>query len=43
MFDNTKPENPDYQIRVRASKHEPDMSFLNKYLKIKTIEDKLFT
>jgi hypothetical protein len=43
MFDNTKPENPDYQIRVRASKHEPDMFFLNKYLKIKTIEDKLFT
>jgi hypothetical protein len=40
LFDATAPDNPDYQIRVRASKHEPDMFFLNRCLK--TIEDKLF-
>lgn len=40
LFDATAPDNPDYQIRVRASEHEPDMFFLNKCLK--TIEDRLF-
>jgi len=40
LFDNQNPEDPKFEIRVRAIKHEPDMFFVNKYLKL--IEDKLF-
>ena len=40
LFDNQKPEDPNFEIRVRAIKHEPDMFFVNKNLKL--IEDKLF-
>ncbi|MBI5324257.1 MAG: hypothetical protein HZB41_03080 [Ignavibacteriae bacterium] len=40
LFDNKKPEDPNFEIRARAVKHEPDMFFVNKNLKI--IEDKLF-
>ena len=40
LFDNKQPENPNFEIRVRAIKHEPDMFFVNKNLKL--IEDKLF-
>ena len=40
LFDNQNPEDPNFEIRVRAIKHEPDMFFVNKNLKL--IEDKLF-
>lgn len=40
LFDNTNFADPNFEIRVRATKHEPDMFFVNKNLKI--IEDKLF-
>jgi hypothetical protein len=40
LFDAENPEEPDYQIRVRATKHEPDMFYANRNLKI--IEDALF-
>lgn len=40
LFDSKKPEDPNFEIRVRAIKHEPDMFFVNKNLKL--IEDKLF-
>jgi len=40
LFDKQKPEDPNFEIRVRAIKHEPDMFFVNKNLKL--IEDKLF-
>ena len=40
LFDNKKPEDPNFEIRARAVKHEPDMFFVNKNLKL--IEDKLF-
>ncbi len=40
LFDNQNTEDPNFEIRVRAVKSEPDMFFLNKNLK--QIEDKLF-
>ncbi len=40
LFDKKEKE-PEFEIRVRASRHEPDMFYVNKYLKL--IEDKLFT
>jgi hypothetical protein len=40
LFDSKKPEDPNFEIRVRAIKHEPDMFFVNKNLNL--IEDKLF-
>lgn len=40
LFDNTSPSNPNYEIRTRANRHEPDMFYVNKYIKL--IEDKLF-
>jgi hypothetical protein len=40
LFDTENPEQPDYQIRVRATKHEPDMFYANRNLKV--IEDALF-
>jgi len=40
LFDATNVENPNFEIRVRALKHEPDMFFVNKNLKF--IEDRLF-
>jgi hypothetical protein len=40
LFDNKNSEDPNFEIRVRAIKHEPDMFFVNKNLKL--IEDKLF-
>lgn len=41
LFNTKDPADPDYQIRVRSSKHEPDMFYVNKYMKL--IEDDLFT
>lgn len=40
LFNNIDPKNPEFEIRVRPRKHEPDMFYVNKYMKI--IEDKLF-
>ncbi len=40
LFDNQKVEDPNFEIRVRAIKHEPDMFFVNKNLK--QIEERLF-
>ena len=40
LFDNKNPSDPNFEIRARAVKHEPDMFFVNKNLKL--IEDKLF-
>jgi len=40
LFDKKKKE-PEFEIRVRALRQEPDMFYVNKYLKI--IEDDLFS
>lgn len=34
LFNATSPKSPDFQIRVRATKHEPDPFYANKYLKL---------
>lgn len=41
LFDNTNAENPQFEIRVRPLKHEPDMFYVNKYMKM--IETELFS
>jgi hypothetical protein len=41
LFDSNNPDIPLFEIRVRAIKHEPDMFYVNKYMK--TIEDDLFS
>ncbi len=40
LFDAENPEEPNYQIRVRATRHEPDMFYANRNLKV--VEDELF-
>lgn len=40
LFDHTNKDTPDFEIRVRATRHDPDTFFVNKNLKL--IEDKLF-
>jgi hypothetical protein len=40
LFDADNPGTPSYQIRVRATKHEPDMFYANRNLKV--VEDELF-
>jgi hypothetical protein len=40
LFDHTDKDNPEFEIRVRALRHDPDTFFVNKNLKL--IEDKLF-
>ncbi|HEY5123016.1 MAG TPA: hypothetical protein VIK14_04705 [Ignavibacteria bacterium] len=40
LFNHTKKDTPNFEIRVRATRHDPDMFFVNKNLKL--IEDKLF-
>ena len=40
LFDVDNPKSPNFEIRVRAVKTEPDVFYVNKYLKI--IEEKLF-
>jgi len=40
LFDNTNPAFPQFEIRVRANKNEPDMFYVNKYMRI--VEDELF-
>jgi len=39
LFDATKPDFPDFQIRVRADRHDPDPFYINSY--IKQIADEL--
>ena len=34
FFDRNNPANPDFEIRVRASKHEPDWFYVNKYTEL---------
>lgn len=40
LFDNSNVSDPKFEIRVRPTKHEPDMFYMNKYMKI--IEKELF-
>lgn len=40
LFDNSDAENPDFTIRVRAVRNEPDPFYVNRNLKL--IEDRLF-
>lgn len=40
LFDASSPDEPNFDIRVRPRKHEPDMFYANKYMKL--IEDELF-
>ena len=41
IFNPLSPKNPDFRIRARAGREEPDMFYVNKYLKL--IEDELFS
>jgi hypothetical protein len=34
FFDSTNPQDPRFNIRVRPVKHEPDMFYVNKYMKL---------
>lgn len=42
FFDSTNPQDPQWEIRVRPQRHEPDMFYVNKYMKLKEIEEDLF-
>lgn len=41
LFNSNNPEDPDFQIRVRPQRHDPDMFYVNKYMK--QIEGELFS
>jgi hypothetical protein len=41
LFENGQNQKTEFQIRVRAARHEPDMFYVNKNMK--QIEDKLFS
>jgi hypothetical protein len=41
LMDATNPATPNFGIRVRAARHEPDMFYVNKYMKL--VEAELFT
>ncbi|MBI5573677.1 MAG: hypothetical protein HY919_03885 [Elusimicrobia bacterium] len=41
LFDSNNIEQPDFEIRVRPVKFEPDLFYVNKYIKL--IEDELFS
>ena len=41
LFNSTDPKDPNFEIRVRATKQEPDMFYVNRCMKL--IEDELFT
>jgi hypothetical protein len=41
LFDADKPDNPNFEIRVRAARHEPDMFYVNKFMKL--LEEELFS
>jgi len=40
LFNSADPKNPHFEIRVRATKEEPDMFYVNRCMKL--IEDELF-
>ncbi len=40
FFDSVNPQSPSFEIRVRPSKQEPDMFYVNKY--VKEVESELF-
>lgn len=41
LFDPATPDTPQFEIRVRAAKHEPDMFYVNRYMKL--VEKELFS
>jgi hypothetical protein len=41
LFDNTNPSDPKFEIRVRPVKHEPDIFYVNYYMKM--VEKELFS
>lgn len=41
LFDAGNVETPAFETRVRAAKHDPDMFYANKYMKL--VEDSLFS
>ncbi len=41
LFNNKDPQDPDFQIRVRPQKHDPDMFYVNKYMKY--VEGEMFS
>ena len=41
LFDSNSSKAPQFEIRVRPGKHEPDMFYVNRYMKL--IEDELFS
>lgn len=41
LFNARTPKEPDFTIRVRAAKHDPDMFYVNRNLKL--LEDELFS
>jgi hypothetical protein len=41
LFNAKDPQQPSFDIRVRASKHEPDMFYVNRCMRL--IEDQLFS
>ena len=41
LFNADDPKAPDFEIRVRAAKQDPDMFYVNRSMKL--IEDKLFS
>jgi hypothetical protein len=43
LFDSTNKGNPAWAIKVRATKHEPDMFYVNKYMRLGNIEKDLFS
>jgi hypothetical protein len=38
LFNNKNPQDPDFQIRVRPQRHEPDMFYVNKNMKYIELE-----
>ncbi len=38
LFDNLNPKEPKFDIRVRPLKHDPDMFYVNKYMRLVEIE-----
>jgi hypothetical protein len=40
LFNAKNPAMPEFDIRVRAARHEPDMFYVNQ--KMKLVEDELF-
>jgi hypothetical protein len=40
LFNAKEPQQPAFDIRVRAAKHEPDMFYVNRCMRL--VEDQLF-